>query len=288
MGKSITEIAHAFYQVSPFNDIASVAATARYLEQKNLIATEYPDLDRVLRKPRSRRMFEGGCGIGWFSTTAALHYGVATAAIDFNAKVIEIAREVAREAGAGDATFRTHDVLRASEVGERFDVVVSIGVLHHTESTRRGIEQLAPLVDVHPDARLYLGLYHLYGRKPFQDYFAQLAKEGYSEAERYDFWIELFGPNEDEVNMRSRFRDEVLHPHETLHTLQEVAGWLDGLGFEVASSSINGFEPFDRVDDLYPIERKYEAVSYRRNFLEKRYFPGLFTVCAKRRTTPRA
>jgi hypothetical protein len=283
MTKSITEVTYSFYQVSPFNDVASTTSTASYLQTKNLIATEYPDLDQVLSRPSSRTMFEGGCGIGWLSISAALHYQIVPTAIDFNEKVIELAKEISRVAGVADASFRAFNVLQASKLNQEFDVVVSIGVLHHTEDAKKGVQELSTMVARHEDARLYIGLYHLYGRKPFLDYFAQLKKEGYSESERYEFWVDLFGNNPDEVNMRSRFRDEVLHPHETLHTLQEVVGWLDELGYIVESTSINGFEPFDSFDALYDRERRYEQIAYRRNFLERRYFPGLFTVCARRR-----
>jgi hypothetical protein len=87
----------------------------------------------------------------------------------------------------------------------------------------------------------------------------------------------------DEMHRRSWFRDQVLHPHESTHTLAEVAGWLDAAGFAMERTSINGFQPFERIETLFDAEQEYEEVSRRANFIEGRYFPGFFTVLARRR-----
>ena len=39
----------------------------------------------------------------------------------------------------------------------------------------------------------------------------------------------------------SWFRDQVLHPHETQHTYEEVLGWFEDLDFKVVSTSINNY-----------------------------------------------
>ena len=75
----------------------------------------------------------------------------------------------------------------------------------------------------------------------------------------------------------------MLHPHETQHSLEEVQGLLAALGFEIRSTSINNFRPFERIEPLFRQERELEAYSRQRNVVERRYFPGFFTVLAGRK-----
>ena len=47
----------------------------------------------------------------------------------------------------------------------------------------------------------------------------------------------------DEVMLRSWFRDQVLHPHETQHTVEEVLPWIKAAGLEPRTTSVNEFRP---------------------------------------------
>jgi 2-polyprenyl-3-methyl-5-hydroxy-6-metoxy-1,4-benzoquinol methylase len=73
-----------------------------------------------------------------------------------------------------------------------FTVVNSLGVLHHTPDCHAAIRQV--LKWVAPGGYLHLGLYHLYGRKPFLDHFAGLRAGGASEAELY-YEFKKLNPN---------------------------------------------------------------------------------------------
>ena len=53
--------------------------------------------------------------------------------------------------------------------------------------------------------------------------------------------------------------------------------------FEIRSTSINNFRPFERIEPLFRQERELEAYSRQRNVVERRYFPGFFTVLAGRK-----
>ena len=69
----------------------------------------------------------------------------------------------------------------------------------------------------------------------------------------------------------------------TQHTLEEVLGWLDEDGFTLLSTSINRYGDVSDRKALIEREAAYEALSELRNRTEKRYFPGFFTILAKRR-----
>ena len=81
--------------------------------------------------------------------------------------------------------------------------------------------------------------------------------------------------------LHSWFRDQVLHPHETQHSLAELHRLLNSLDFEIRSTSINGFQPFESLEALFEREKELYEHSRRRNVIERRYFPGFFTVLAR-------
>ena len=82
----------------------------------------------------------------------------------------------------------------------------------------------------------------------------------------------------------SWFRDQVLHPHETQHTLKEVKEWLKEIDFKLISTSINNYKPLENYsdDELFKIELDLEKESYERNVLKNTFTPGYFTFCAQK------
>ena len=104
-----------------------------------------------------RRVLDAGCGNGRW-TEGFVRLGCEVTAID--ASVNALAQVEDR---FGDAVRTLQgDVLEADKVlaGERFDLVWSWGVLHHTADTGRGIRALERLVA--DDGLLYV---YLYGRE---------------------------------------------------------------------------------------------------------------------------
>jgi SAM-dependent methyltransferase len=282
----VTERVASFYEELPFNYLGPRSA-ASLIRERNQVDSAYPDLDNALRESAAQTVLDVGCGTGWFSNTCAYHYGCPTLGIDLSTTALELARATSVELGiAGRATFARRDLF---ELGaETFDIVVSIGVLHHTHDLRHALEHATGAVAA--GGRLYLGLYHAYGRRPFLELFERYRKrnaEGSLTPEELEEGLALYqelNPGvSDREFLRSWFRDQVLHPHETQHTLAELQVLLDSLGFEIQSTGINGFLPFESLESLFERERELYEHSRRRNVIERRYFPGFFTVLAQPR-----
>ena len=281
-GTTAADVARAvrtFYEEMPFNLFASADADAAGL-RRNVLPGAFPDLHEVLSSGEVRSVLDAGCGAGWLANTIALHYGIPVVGVDFTERAVGRAREVADALGTSRlARFRVADLFSVED--EEADLVTSMGVLHHTHDARGAFLRIQRLAG--PRGFVHLGLYHRHGRQPFLDLLrGVLATEGEDAAFRR--YRELDGARRgDETLLRSWFRDQVLHPHESLHTLREVDGWLREAGFELRSTSINAFEPFRRVDDLFELEPSLAEMSRRANCVEGRAYPGFFTVLARRK-----
>lgn len=266
-----------FYRSMPFNVVDSADAMAAAIRGTNAVLA-YPPLTDLLRS--NTRVLDAGCGTGWFTNTIAYHYDCDTVGIDFNPVAVEFGRRTAAALGV-KAAFDVADLFRYNP-GALFDVVVSIGVLHHTNSCEAGFRRL--LRDfVRPGGHALVGLYHWFGRRPFLDFFARMKAGGASEPQLYEEFRALFGSQTiDETHCRSWFRDQVLHPHETQHSLRDLLPMIEDCDAELVGTSLNQFESVRNWTPVLDAEASWEAVGTTR-LAENRYFPGFFAVLVRRR-----
>lgn len=269
-----------FYDDLPFNYHGGVTSSADAV-RANPVGAAYPDLDALLSASRGTPVLELGCGAGWLSNTMAHSYGARVHAVDLCGRALDRARAVADELGVGPhVQFEERDLFT---VDRRGSLVVSIGALHHTGDTEGAVRHAASLVE--PGGRLYLGLYHAPGRRPFLEALQGCARDQGEEA-ALRMYAELDPARAaDPTLLRSWFRDQVLHPHETQHTLAEVMDWVAPLGFELVSTSINRFQPFGAPEEVFALEDGYAERSRRALFVERRYFPGFFTALVQKPAT---
>ena len=268
-----------FYRSLPFNFFSNATEASLAIMRRNQIKT-YPDLHRVLDARRERDVLDVGCGAGWFANSCSHHYGHRVTGFDFNAVAIRQARGVARLLkGAGGIDLFVADVFEV-DLDRRFDIVNSIGVLHHTEDCHKAIRRCVRWL--RPGGYLHLGLYHDRGRRPFLDHFRRMQERGASVAEMFEEFQRLEFPAEDRVHLYSWFRDQVLHPHETQHGYAEIAALLEEEGLTVLSSSLCRFKPVSAAAEMAERERAFGELGERR-LTEKRYFPGFFTLLAAKR-----
>lgn len=269
----------SFYEAQPFNYHAGTESSAQAV-LANQVAAVYPDLHALLGSGRVRRALELGCGAGWLANTLAKHYGVEVVAIDFTAPALARAREVASLLGIARRLQFVESDLFAYRSEDRFDLVLSMGALHHTGDARGGVLHAASFVA--PGGHLSLGLYHAPGRRVFLEALQGLAASEGEEAAFQRYRALDRARRGDETLLRSWFRDQVLHPHETQHTLRELVGWLVPTGLQLVSTSINRFEPILDLESVLALEAGYADRSRRALEVEQRYFPGFFTALARR------
>ena len=96
----------------------------------------------------------------------------------------------------------------------------------------------------------------------------------------------------DKIHLESWFRDQVLHPHETLHTMEEIMPILDSEKMILTSTSVNKFENINynknkgydksQLLEIFKKEKEMKDIS-EKALLEKKYYPGFFTFFAERK-----
>jgi SAM-dependent methyltransferase len=239
-------------------------------------ASLHPPLDPLLRP--EMRVLDVGCGVGWLSSAIAHHRQSRVTGIDFNPVVIERAREIAAAVGVA-VEFEVADLF-LYEPDAPADLTVSVGVLHHTDNCHVGIRRVSEAF-TRPRGHFYIGLYHAYGRRPFLDHFQTLKERDVGEDELLAEYRLLHSALTDETHARAWFRDQVLHPKETQHTLQEILPIIESCGATLLATSVNRFERIDSVDELF--EQEVELERYAAAQLEAgRFYPGFFTVLCRR------
>ena len=80
----------------------------------------------------------------------------------------------------------------------------------------------------------------------------------------------------------SWFRDQVLIPHETQHTLEMVCKIFDEIEIDLVSTSINGFNPIYSREDLFEQEKALEEIGQQK-LADHEYYPGFFVALGKKR-----
>ena len=265
-----------FYKELPFNYQESIEQQVKTIKSRNSVLA-YPVLAELLQPGKT--VLEVGCGAGWLSNNIAYHYGLHVHAIDFNPVAVERAEAVARALGS-PASYEVADLFLYNPA-QAADIAVSIGVLHHTNDCHEAIRRVIDRC-VSPGGYAFIGLYHTHGRRPFLDHFRDMQQQGASQDEMFARYRELMPQAADVTHARSWFRDQVLHPHETQHSLAEMLPLIEECGTDLISTSINRFEPIRSVAELLEQEQSYEDIS-RQWLRENRYFPGFFVFLVKKR-----
>ena len=274
-----------FYKDIPFNFTSDLDFYLQNIKNSNQVL-EYKDLHNLLIKNKSlfkgkliKDVIEFGCGTGWLTNSLMYYYNKNLTSVDFTEKAIEVAKNVSQKLNK-IANFK-HCNIFEYEDNNNYDLVISLGVLHHTFDCKKAFTKISQYVK--PGGYLYVGLYHLYGRKPMLQ-FLQSHANWHGEESAYKLFKKMNKSMNDDNHSYSWFRDQVLHPHETQHTYEELTDWIKEINFKVVSTSINNYKDIAnfKSSDLFEMEKSLESASYEKNINKLEFSPGYFTVCAQK------
>jgi SAM-dependent methyltransferase len=193
--------------------------------------------------PQSQlRILDAGCGTGVSTDYLAhLNPGAEILAVDISAGALEVAQERLRRSGGLDQVcFKQRSLLDLAGEGP-FELINSVGVLHHLTNPLKGLQALAPLLA--PGGLLHLFLYADGGRWEIHRIQRSLALLGAgSDGEGLRLGRQLLQQLPQQNRLRQRheqrwaidahadanFADMYLHPQETSFNLHSLWQFVEG------------------------------------------------------------
>jgi SAM-dependent methyltransferase len=203
-----------------------------------------------------------GCGTGLHAVQVAQAYPNARLlAVDVSLTSLAYARRKTRELGLRNIEYAQADILGLSTIDRRFDIIESVGVLHHLAEPATGWCVLVSLL--RPAGRMCIGLYSNLARRVIVEARAHIAARGYHATAddikrcRQDIireagrWKTLIGVKD--FYSMSGCRDLLFNVMEHRFTIPEIAAFLHDNDL-----SFLAFEPFA---DPTTIEKFHEQFS---------------------------
>jgi SAM-dependent methyltransferase len=245
--RDVTEAMRSFYEETPFpnyDDFDSIGSLQRKARQ-GLFARL---LDEQV--PPGARIIECGCGTGQLSNFLSIANRTVFGT-DMCLNSLKLGQEFKEKQGLARVHFLQMNLFRPVFKPESFDLVISNGVLHHTSDPFLAFQTIARLV--RPGGYLLVGLYHRYGRlvTDLRRAIFNLTRDRFTSLD----------PNLREGGFRHAkwkawFMDQYKNPHESKHTIGEVIGWLEQIGFQLVRSlpSSRPFQPVDEKTRLFQPE----------------------------------
>jgi SAM-dependent methyltransferase len=278
-----TERVRRFYSEAPFPSYGArdTLATLRLRAERSPLARL---LDEAI--PEDARVLDLGCGTGQMTLFLANGRRLVVGA-DLTRASLALAADAARRFGVERAFFVETDLRRPGLAEGRFEVVLSLGVLHHTPDPRAAFASLARLA--RPDGVIVVGLYNVFARLPHRLRRLLARATGM----RLVPWDPVLSEREAEPARRGAWlRDQYLHPEEHRHTLGEVQGWFRENDVEYLRSypsallddgAPRGDELFSKAEDDWWPEGILAQLGWMRTLGAE---GGLFVVIGRRYAGP--
>jgi SAM-dependent methyltransferase len=276
-----TETVRRFYSEAPFPSYGArdTLATLRLRAERSPLARL---LDEAI--PDDARVLDLGCGTGQMTIFLANGKRQVVGA-DLTRASLALAADAARRFGVERALFVETDLRRPGLAEGRFDVVLSLGVLHHTPDPRAAFASLARLA--RPGGVIVVGLYNAFARLPHRLRRLLARATGM----RLVPWDPVLSGRQAEPARRAAWlRDQYLHPEEHRHTLGEVQAWFRENEVEYLRSypsallddaAPQGDELFSKAEDNWWPEGILAQLGWMRTLGAE---GGVFIVIGRRRT----
>ena len=216
-----------------------------------------------------------GCGTGQHSIGMASHFSnCQITAVDLSLASLSYAKRKTTDLGITNLKYLQADILKLAKLKEKFDIIDSVGVLHHMDEPMTGWRILTKLLK--PDGLMRIGLYSKIARQHIMKVRKEitLLRLGKSETEIRKFrqsLVESFDIDHKKLTKvsdfysLSMFRDLIFHEQEHHFTIPQIKNYLDELGLKfcgfINKDTISNFKKTHSKDtDIYdlPLWHQYE------------------------------
>ncbi len=221
-----------------------------------------------------------GCGTGQHSIVTASRFSdCQVTAVDLSLASLAYAKRKTAELGITNIKYLQADILKLDQLEQEFDIIESVGVLHHMNEPMSGWRILMDLLK--PGGLIKIGLYSELARQNIVEVRKEitLQKVGTSDVEIREFRRSLAESNDKNHQLLtewsdffslSMFRDLILHVQEYRFTLPQIKNCLDELGLKFCgfdnNDTISNFRKFHGEEvDIYNLElwHQYEKSNPR-------------------------
>ena len=202
-------------------------------------------------------MLIAGCGTGSHSILVAQRFrGVRVLAIDLSLSSLSYAKRKTQELGITNIEYAQADILKLGDIARKFDIIESIGVLHHLAAPFTGWRTL--LSRLRPGGFMSLGFYSELARKHVVKARQLVAARGYTstpdDIRRFRQELALLEKSDELRFLRettdffstSECRDLLFHVQEHRLTLGQIESFLSEfrlhfIGFELDPSVVHQY-----------------------------------------------
>lgn len=227
-----------------------------------------------------------GCGTGSHAIQSAMRIEHKTmTAVDLSRRSLAFAKRKAVEYGLDHIDFRQMDILQIASLDRTFDIIESVGVLHHMQDPLTGLRSLVNILN--PGGLMNLGFYSKLGRR-----YIIKAKSIYDYPNRYvpddeirQLRVGIMNSDDKElVNNISGFkdfyslddcRDLIFHENENNYNINELASLVEDAGLEFIGFDLYDTSVLPQFRKMFPAR---DAQSKMRNWqvFEEKY-PDTFS-----------
>jgi 2-polyprenyl-3-methyl-5-hydroxy-6-metoxy-1,4-benzoquinol methylase/tetratricopeptide (TPR) repeat protein len=254
--------------LTPINDDVSKMVEAMYMENP------YPawksvnhsgNTDHLFLDPDRNRRIQvliAGCGTGHHAISTALMYrNLQIMAIDLSKRSLAYAKRKTEEIGLSNIEYAQADILELGSLKQRFDVIESVGVLHHLADPLKGLDVLLGLLKSRGLFRL--GLYSETARAAMVAARQAVADMGYASTPegirqfRHDVLNNPTTHPAAKIILSGDFygisvcRDLVFHVQETRYSLPQISEILRTRGLAFRGFSLD-HGPMEDFRKMYP------------------------------------
>ena len=219
-----------------------------------------------------------GCGTGQHSIGTASKFKEAKVlAIDLSCSSLAYAIRKTKELGIKNIEYMQADILDLGSLGRKFDIIESVGVLHHMDEPVKGWRVLSDCLK--PGGLMKIGLYSELAREHIIKIRTEISnlRIGSSDKDMRSFRDIVIKSNTDhhkrilgsnDFYSLSTFRDLLFHVQEHTFTISQISSCLDELGLKFcgfeSDKILSNFKLFNSCkNDPYDLEKwqNYEELN---------------------------
>ena len=266
---NISRKVRAQYEENPYPRWVKVGLTSKAKTISEICTEENLHLhSKSIQNVIAPSILVAGCGTGQQSIETASRFSdCQVTAVDLSLASLSYAKRKTTELRITNLEYLQADILKLNQLKQKFDIIESVGVLHHMDEPMDGWKALMDLLK--PSGLMNIGLYSELARQNIAEIRKEitLGKVGTSKADIRNFRQSLIESQEkhhQQLTMSidffslSTFRDLIFHVQEHRFTLPQIKNCMEKLGLKFCGfenkNAISNFKKFHGKEaDIYDL-----------------------------------